>query len=214
MNKETREKISKSLKLAYKNKVRIPFGGNNPNPVLPLPPKEDLERYYLVEKKSTREIAIIYGVTQHPIRKWLKYYGIKARTYKENIMPVKKGSHLSKEHSLAISLASIGKPATRKGKDHWHWKGGITPLNLIIRNSKPYKRWRESVFKRDNWTCQNCGIRGGKLRADHIKPFCLFPELRFDINNGRTLCLSCDLKIGWQLFKDANPKKKLTNIPK
>lgn len=41
------------------------------------------------------------------------------------------------------------------------------------------------------FTCQECKQKGGELHADHIKPFALFPELRFDINNGRTLCVSC-----------------------
>ena len=39
--------------------------------------------------------------------------------------------------------------------------------------------------------CIECGKKGGKLNADHIKSFSMYPELRFDINNGRTLCISC-----------------------
>jgi hypothetical protein len=54
-----------------------------------------------------------------------------------------------------------------------------------------YRIWRKSVYDRDNYTCQICGTIGGALNADHIKPWCLFPELRFDINNGRTLCVPC-----------------------
>lgn len=71
------------------------------------------------------------------------------------------------------------------------WKGGITPKNKKIRNSSKYDKWRESVFKRDNYTCQICFIKGVKLNADHIMPFSLFPQLRFKKSNGRTLCVEC-----------------------
>jgi 5-methylcytosine-specific restriction endonuclease McrA len=71
----------------------------------------------------------------------------------------------------------------RGEKSKW-WKGGVTPLRAQIYNSYEYKKWRKDVFQRDNYTCQLCGLRGGYLEADHIKPFSLFPELRFDINNG------------------------------
>ncbi len=77
------------------------------------------------------------------------------------------------------------------GEKHWNWKGGITPINEKIRKSFEYEEWRKSVFQRDNYTCQNCGEIGGRLEADHIKPFALFPELRTQISNGRTLCVSC-----------------------
>ncbi len=78
-----------------------------------------------------------------------------------------------------------------RGEKSYLWKGGITPINKAIRNSLEYSLWRKSVFERDNWTCVWCGQRGGKLNADHIKPFALFPELRFAIDNGRTLCEIC-----------------------
>jgi len=54
-----------------------------------------------------------------------------------------------------------------------------------------YRLWREAVFARDNFTCQDCGQRGGRLEADHIKPYSLFPDLRPDVDNGRTLCRPC-----------------------
>lgn len=78
-----------------------------------------------------------------------------------------------------------------KGKYNPSWKGGITPINQKIRNSREYILWRTAVFMRDDYTCQKCGDRGGKLEADHIKPFALYPELRLAIDNGRTLCKSC-----------------------
>jgi len=103
-------------------------------------------------------------------------------------------------------------PAWNKGIKNIHfigdknpnWKGGVTKVNDKIRKSIEYKNWREAVYKRDNYTCQSCfekeGV-SGKLEADHIKPFSCFPELRFDVNNGRTLCRECHKKTDTYLNK-------------
>ena len=86
-------------------------------------------------------------------------------------------------------------------ENRWNWKGGISPLNTKIRSSLEYKLWREAVFARDNYTCVWCGYVSGsqkdtngkwiRIEADHIKRFCDYPELRFAIDNGRTLCVPC-----------------------
>ena len=80
-----------------------------------------------------------------------------------------------------------------------------------VRGSKEYDAWRSEVFRRDDYTCKSCGQRGGKLHADHIKPFALFPELRLDVSNGRTLCKPCHLKTDtWgyrtKIAADARPQ--------
>jgi len=53
----------------------------------------------------------------------------------------------------------------------------------------------------DNQMCgvdgkQSCGHCGAKprLHADHIKPWKDYPELRFDVSNGRTLCEDCHIR--------------------
>ena len=48
-----------------------------------------------------------------------------------------------------------------------------------------------SVFKRDNFTCQKCGIVGRELNAHHIKPYAKYKELRYELSNGITLCEDC-----------------------
>ena len=85
-----------------------------------------------------------------------------------------------------------------KGEKHPMWKGGKMkdyPELVRLRKSPEYKIWRKSVFERDHYTCIFCGDnQGGNLESDHIKPFALFPELRFAIDNGRTLCEKCHKK--------------------
>ena len=102
-------------------------------------------------------------------------------------------SHIGKKQSPEIIEKRMSKI---RGNNHWNWKGGITSLNSKIRMSQEYKDWRSLVFKRDNWTCVFCGQRGGKLEVDHIKPFSEYPELRFDTNNGRVVCVPCHRKYG------------------
>jgi len=113
-----------------------------------------------------------------------------------------KGLHIpvAEETKKKLSLSLKGRKKSQetrkkmseanKGDKCHFWKGGVAPQNKILRMSVEYKLWREAVFKRDNWTCIWCGFKG-YVQADHIKPFALYPELRFSIDNGRTLCVDC-----------------------
>ena len=86
-----------------------------------------------------------------------------------------------------------------------NWKGGITPQDKIDR-----KRFSETiskeVFERDDYTCQICLQRGKRLHADHIKSWYEYPELRFDIDNCRTLCVPCHYYITFK--KKMSPNNK------
>lgn len=82
----------------------------------------------------------------------------------------------------------------RSGENHHYWKGGITPENEKIRKSSDYSNWRKSIFERDEFKCVLCLKKGGCLNADHIMPFSTHPELRFNLENGRTLCKECHIK--------------------
>ena len=101
----------------------------------------------------------------------------------------------TEEHKRRISegLKRSGhRPPLQKGAKCHFWKGGVAKKNDLIRHSLEYKQWREAVYKRDNYICVLCGYKGGnKLNADHIKRFSEYPTLRFNLDNGRTLCVDC-----------------------
>lgn len=90
------------------------------------------------------------------------------------------GRIVSEETRKKLTKAHTGKKYPQySGENHWNWQNGKTPKNEAIRKSADYKNWRISVFQRDNYTCVNCGKKGGELNADHIKPFSLFIDKRF-----------------------------------
>lgn len=125
----------------------------------------------------------------------------KRRGYYSFKPPSQKGKKRSDITKQKLALSHLGKkPSLRQrevAKELWtrsgnpNWKGGITPINQFIRTSREYKIWRVSVFERDNYQCVWCGTKDAPFNADHIKPFAFYPELRFAIDNGRTLCVPC-----------------------
>lgn len=95
-----------------------------------------------------------------------------------------------------------------KNEKNPNWKGGITKLVEKIRKCKKYKEWRTCVYRRDNYTCQDCEKKGGDLEAHHKKDFAkiieensiktlknasLCKEL-WEVDNGITLCPDCHQK--------------------
>lgn len=90
----------------------------------------------------------------------------------------------------------VGKHRSWIKSPSWRW--WISKINKTERQlameTKEYKFWRKSVFERDNYSCVHCWLRWWKMQADHIKRWSEFPELRYDIDNWRTLCLDCHIK--------------------
>lgn len=72
------------------------------------------------------------------------------------------------------------------GELHHNWKGGQDERKLF-----KAVNWRLNIFERDKYTCQRCGEKGCYLSAHHIKGWAEYPKLRYDMDNGITLCLAC-----------------------
>ena len=77
------------------------------------------------------------------------------------------------------------------GKNNYNWQGGITNKNEKFRKRPEYKILMETIKAMDNYTCQMCKGKGGKLNTNHIKLFSKYPELRMNQNNLITLCEPC-----------------------
>lgn len=112
-------------------------------------------------------------------------------------------SHIKNGGGKYCSSSCSGKG--NSGSNHFWWKGGITPVRDLIRNNLVYKKWRTSVFTRDNFTCTICRKKERMLEADHKYPFALILDkfkitsldealecsFLWDIENGQTLCKNC-----------------------
>ena len=99
-------------------------------------------------------------------------------------------------------------PALHK---RWGLSGAGRGIRYQLMARPEYRKWRKDVFTRDNYTCQDCGLRGVRLHADHIKPYALFPELIFVLENGRTLCAPCHYKTPTFGRRTRRPSLKTTN---
>ncbi len=101
-----------------------------------------------------------------------------------------KKSYIKKNSANTCSTKCRG--LNHRGEKSYNWSGGGVNRD---RNTEEYKLWRTAVFERDNYMCVWCGDNvGHNLNADHIRSFSKYPESRFDLDNGRTLCISCHKK--------------------
>lgn len=117
-----------------------------------------------------------------------------------NQNPWNKGKHIKLNNALEKYYAegnhwNRGNKGYKAGEEHYNWKGGITPQNKLEREKFRHEVLKE-VLKRDGYACVIGGeAHGTKLQVDHIQPWKDYVELRFDINNCRTLCMSCHYEI-------------------
>ena len=63
------------------------------------------------------------------------------------------------------------------------------PIKLTL-PPQNYYTWRKLVLQRDNFTCQECKKLNSR-ESHHIKNYIDYPELRYEVSNGKTLCKDC-----------------------
>lgn len=129
--------------------------------------------------------------------------------HKSKLSLARTGKKLTEETKVKMSMAKKGNYYTKgkhwklseetkrkigesiRGEKHYLWIKDRKLLKTGInrRYDTQYKYWMLAVKKRDGWKCkianENCM---GRLEAHHILPWKDYPELRYEINNGITLC--------------------------
>lgn len=103
-------------------------------------------------------------------------------------------NRIGRKHSVETRslISARTRERTPRGKAAPGYIDGKGTERRGQRSTAELKRWRFDVFARDNFACVHCGDdRGGNLHAHHVKPFATYPDLRFEVSNGATLCVAC-----------------------
>ena len=138
--------------------------------------EQEVVKKYVELKERTIDIAKEYGVTQVTIRRILKKQGVQI-VFKPPV----------------LKETRIKQSAVKQGVSVSEWEGFITDPK--IRMTWQYNEWRKNVLERDKFVCQVCGKKGKGLQAHHKKTFAQYPELRYDVQNGITVCKTCHNEI-------------------
>lgn len=120
----------------------------------------------------------------------VSHTGKKLSTETRKKMSAHAGNNKGKRWKVSDTSNMKGK----RGEEHYSWLKDRTQLKKYsdpakARRCSAYTEWRKQVWLRDNYTCKianpDCA---GRIEAHHILSFTEFVELRYNINNGITLC--------------------------
>ena len=136
----------------------------------------------------------------------LEKYGKKSYTQTEEYLEKRKETNLEKYGCEDFMQLPKYKEMFLGSKSPV-WKGGINDPRWE-RLSKKYKEWRFSIFQRDEFICKKYGKHSKILQAHHIFNWAKYPNKRYDIKNGITLCEECHMSFHIEFGKkDNNPEQ-------
>jgi hypothetical protein len=93
------------------------------------------------------------------------------------------------EKATHCSKTCAAKDRATFGENHPGWKGGTgKPEHEKKRCHTNYINWRRFVFERDGYSCAVCGGAKPRINAHHILEWSKYPDKRYDVDNGVTLC--------------------------
>lgn len=158
--------------------------------------KEALEKEYIENGKTYKEIASQFGCGETLIYNRMRKYGIQPRRRSE----ILKGRKFNITHRERLSEAKQGK---WNKEENPKWKGGVSIDHTRIRRIKEYNAFRRRVLRAKgnlcalcgrnlDERCPHCGHRPDK-HVHHAREFSNHESERFSLENAIVLCESCHL---------------------
>jgi transposase len=164
---------------------------------------------------SNAELCERFGVSRGSIQRWARQLGLKKSLEHQTKVQRERAlnRHLSEQSRAKIAAKAKGRRISdsskakqletkrrngsiRRGEQHYKWKGG-RPWERF--KNPEYLAWRNAVLERDCYICQICSRQCKKyergLAAHHVKPYADYPDLRYVVSNGLTLCRHCHMSL-------------------
>lgn len=92
--------------------------------------------------------------------------------------------------------ADLATAERQRGENNHNYNPNLTDEEREAKRNIPeFREWARKVKERDDFTCQACGKRGGRLESHHINAFKEYELLRYELANGITLCETCHKEI-------------------
>lgn len=151
-----------------------------------------LTTLYVDQHKTISEVANILSVTSNTVIAYLRKHDIESRRVSD-YPSFLKGHQSSRKKITGRPCSLETRLKISKTKTHGEWKG-FANQNSIFRqycNTPQYKEWRQSIFIRDGFICQQCLELGGYMEVHHIIPLRDYAEGIMEDNNAITLCRKC-----------------------
>lgn len=163
--------------------------GTHWRPKSPLWDRDWLYNEYIVNQLSMEEIAKKTNVTEPAVRHWMKKHSIPRRNVSES-RKVKHWGNSGPDNPMW----------NRKGELSPSWKGGVTSERQLLYSTPEWKKSCYEVWRRDNATCQRCGLihnenKDTPFHIHHLKSFVEYKDLRVNTENLILLCEVCHLFI-------------------
>ena len=158
------------------------------------------------------------------VQKYFKNQGCELleKTYKNNDIKLKYRCSCGNISKISFSKFKYGKRCMkcgakkRSGEKHFNYNSNLTDeereKNKTRLSNYLYKKWRTTIYKKDNFICKKCLQKSVQLNAHHIESWASNKELRLVESNGITFCEECHIKFHQKYGYKNNNRQQLNKF--